>query len=149
MLDKDPVFRTILSRRLTYPVLNAQEGYTKLVYAQFEIDEKGHIQNVKIFNPAMGKGYYFIDFDVAVKKALNRLPPLNPRYLGKYMLPIIFTLNDMQTGKQIIPNNTDFNGRRPGSILLKSVTVIGYSHRSSANPKTNHMPGTETYNLQL
>ncbi len=71
LLDKDPVFRRTLSRRLNYPFLNSQEGYTKLVYAQFEINEKGHVQNVKIFNPASGKGYYFIDFDIAVEKPLS------------------------------------------------------------------------------
>ncbi len=55
----------------------------------------------------------------------------------------------MQTGRQVIPGNTKFNGKTPDNILLKSVTVVGYSHKSSANQKTNHMPGTETYNSYL
>lgn len=88
----------------------------------------------------MGKGYYFVDFDVAVEKALKRLPPLNPRYVGKYVLPVVFALNDLQTGRQVVPNNTNFNGKTRNNILLRSVTIWGYSHASSTNQKYNSPP---------
>jgi hypothetical protein len=141
LLDKDPVFRKILSRRLSYPFLNAQQGYTKLVYAQFEIDEQGHTQHVIIFNPALGKGYYYVDFDKAVEKALNKLPPLHPRYAGKYMLPVVFALNDYETGKLIIPDNTNFNGNLRDVILLKAITVVGYNYKSSQKMNVTKYPG--------
>ena len=142
LLDKDPVFRKVLSRRLSYPLLNAQKGYTKLVYAQFEIDEKGHTNNVTIFNPALGKGYYYVDFDKAVEKVLNRLPPLQPRYMGKYMLPVSFALNNYETGKLVIPDNTNFNGKMPGIVLLKVVTVVGYGYNASLKVKPVTYPGS-------
>jgi hypothetical protein len=137
LLDKDPVFRKILSRRLSYPPINAQSGHTKLVYGQFEIDENGHVRNVKIVNPAVGRGY-FVNFDVVVEKTLKRLPPLNPRYLGKYMLPVIFALNDLQTGELVTPTNTNFDGRLANSILLKSVTVIGDKQKPPRGASVGH-----------
>jgi hypothetical protein len=144
LLDKDPVFRKVLSRRLSYPFSNAEVGNTKLVYAQFSIDEKGHTQNIKILNPASGR-YYFINFDRAVEKALKKLPPLQPRYEGKYVLPVIFAINDMQTGKRVIPDNTTFNGKLSENILLKSVTIVGYSRRSPAGSKSE--PGKEIFDM--
>jgi hypothetical protein len=131
LLDKDPVFRKILSRRLSYPPISAQSGHTKLVYGQFEIDENRHVQNVKIINPVSGKGFYFVDFDIAVEKTLKRLPPLHRHYVGKYVLPVTFALNDFETGELISPTNTNFDGRFANSILLKSVTVIGDKRKPS------------------
>ena len=148
LLDKDPVFRKVLSRRLSYPFSNAEVGYTKLVYAQFSIDEEGHAHNIKILNPAVGKLHFF-DFDAVVEKALKKLPPLQPRYEGKYILPVIFAINDMQTGKRVVPDNTTFNGKLPKNILLRSVTIIGYSRRSSAGQKTHSEPGREMFDSYL
>ncbi len=148
LLDRDPVFRSILSRRLNYPILNAQKGHTKLVYAQFDIDDKGHVQNAKILNPAKG-GYYFVDFDAAVVKTIKRLPPLNPLYSGKYILPVIFALKDLGTGTQVVPDNTNFNGKLDGIILLRSVTISSYTDRYSHAPKTSDMPGKEMFNSTL
>lgn len=143
LLDKDPVFRKTLSRRLKYPSYNAQGGYTKLVYVQFVINEKGHLQNTRVFNPAVGK-YYFIDFDRAVESALNRLPPLNPRHAGKYILPVSFVLNDFHTGRKTIPTNTNFDGILPEHTLLKTVTVTGYKYT-----RPTQEPGRENYNSVL
>lgn len=144
LLDKDPVFRKVLKRRLSYPIMNALNGgRTKLVYAQFNIDEKGHVQDVKVVHPSYaphGIRNPDANFDEIVEKTLNRLPPLNPRYLGRYVLPVIFAMNGTDS-KQIITNN--YNSAIIDHILLRSVTVLGYSYRG--NNGTSE-PGKEIYN---
>ena len=142
LLDKDPVFRKVLKRRLTYPIVNELNAYTKLVYAQFSIDEKGHVQDVKVINPSCGIRNHDANFDKVVEKTLKRLPPLNPSYLGKYVLPILFAINGVDS-KQVIPDNINSDNRLSNNVLLTSVTVLGYSYRG--NNGTSE-PGKEFYN---
>jgi hypothetical protein len=137
LLDQDPVFRKILSRQLSYPVLNAEKGFTKLVYAEFRIDEEGHVQNIIIMNSAFK--IYYDDFDKIVEKALKRLPPLNPLYSAQYILPVMFILSDGQTGKTVIPTNTNFDGILSGRLLLKSVAVTGIrAYKRITEPSDNN-----------
>ncbi|GAB4031304.1 energy transducer TonB [Spirosoma gilvum] len=134
-LDQDPVFTIVLSRRLNYPIANAEKGYTKSVCARFDIDEKGHVQEITILNPALEKGLYFQDFDTAVKSALKRLPPLHPHYSGKYILPVLFSLQDEETGQSIAPINVVCSSQ-PGIVLLKSVKVVGNkSYKRGISPE--------------
>ncbi|GAB4012361.1 hypothetical protein GCM10028808_28250 [Spirosoma migulaei] len=98
-----------------------------MVYAQFDIDTMGHIQDVIILNPTFGYriGGRVDDFDINVKKAIGKLPPLNPHYLGRYTLPVMFIINDGQTGKVIKPIDTikDYSF---GNLLLATIYVEGY-----------------------
>ncbi|QMW00838.1 hypothetical protein [Spirosoma foliorum] len=127
LLNQDPVFKKVLSRRISYPPFEVTIRRTKLVYAQFDIDTMGHIQDVIILNPSFDSriGGRVDDFDVNVKKAIRKLPPLNPRYLGRYTLPVMFIIDDGQTGEILKPTNTII-GFSFGNLLLETIYIKGY-----------------------
>lgn len=100
-VDRDPVFMAVLARQLGYP-LNAEGAYAR-IYAGFSIDEKGRVRNIAILNPVkIGYG-----FEEEVVSSLKRLPSLNPRYVGDYVLPVSFVyVNYEKNASETIPEGT-------------------------------------------
>lgn len=89
-LSNDPVFNQVLMRRVIYPARAIRSATYGRIYAGFDIDSKGRIQNVLILCPqTTGVG-----FEYEVSAALKRMPPLNPRYAGRYVLPASFVLTN-------------------------------------------------------
>lgn len=101
-IDQDPVFVSVLTRQIAYPLKAASGAYAR-IYAGFSIDQKGHVQNVTILNPAkIGYG-----FEEEVTQGLKRLPLLNPRYEGDYVLPVLFVyVNYERQANETIPDGT-------------------------------------------
>lgn len=123
-LDKDPVFRKVIRRRLTYPAVRDDYKVALMVYARFSIDERGHARNVKIIRqPTQDVHHRF--YDAVVESTLTRLPPLNPNYIGHYILPVVFSFRDQQTGQLIVPPDTDYHGEHANSLVLHRVDVVG------------------------
>ncbi len=89
-LSNDPVFNRVLMRRVIYPARAIRSATYGRIYAGFDIDASGHLQNVSILGPQnTGAG-----FEYEISEALKRMPPLNPRYRGRYALPVSFVLTN-------------------------------------------------------
>ncbi|MBC8153233.1 MAG: energy transducer TonB [Bacteroidetes bacterium] len=129
-LNDDPVFNRVLSRRVSYPVMALRSATYGRVYAGFDIDARGHLRNVAILGPEnTGVG-----FEYEVRTALKRMPPLHPRYAGRYVLPVSFVLtNSGERAEPYVPTQTrprrDFGDR----LLLGDVIFRG-SVRSETVP---------------
>jgi hypothetical protein len=122
-LDEDPVFRAVLSRRISYPVYAEQVGIYAKVYAGFRIDQRGHIQDVSILNPVkIGYG-----LEEEVMKRVKLLPPLNPKYEGSYALPVTFAFVDHTTNgvEAISPPGKLDHQYVQNRVLLTEIKVIG------------------------
>ncbi len=121
-LGEDPVFNSVLSRRIVYPAKAEQLGVYAKIYVGFNINPKGHIQDILILNPV--KVGYGLEEEVI--KKLKRLPPLNPKHAGNYALPVIFALTDY-TDKGVIvgPSGNLSNTYLRGRLLLNSLTIVG------------------------
>ncbi|NID08670.1 energy transducer TonB [Fibrivirga algicola] len=121
-LSKDPVFRVLLPRRIMYPVVAERAGVYANVYAGFRIDHRGHVQDVSILNPTkIGYG-----FEHEVIKRVKRLPPLDPKYEGRYALPVTFALPDYGNGAKITSSTNRLpNAYLKDRILLTEVTIVG------------------------
>jgi hypothetical protein len=96
-LDLDPVFRTVITKKITYPVQAIEAGAYAKIYAGFRINSRGHIQDIVILNPVK-VGY---EFDTHVIKQLKRLPPLSPKLEGLYVLPINFYIKSYTKGNEV------------------------------------------------
>ncbi|SOD93572.1 energy transducer TonB [Spirosoma fluviale] len=121
-LSEDPVFSTVLRRRIQYPINAEREGVYAKIYAGFHIDKKGHIQQVSILNPSkVGYG-----FEEEVLKKLKLLPPLQPKYEGNYALPITFAFIDHTNhAKPVSPSGKLSRLYLTDRILLNEVEIIG------------------------
>jgi hypothetical protein len=97
-LRTDPVFSTVLTRRIGYPFDAERAGVYAKLYAGFDIDHRGHIKAVSILNPTK-TGYYF---ERVIVRGLKRMPPVQPRYEGRYALPVTFAFVDPANGANII-----------------------------------------------
>lgn len=121
-LDNDPVFSTVLSRRITYPANAQQAGIYATIYAGFRVDQHGHLQNISILNPVI-IGY---GFEEEVIKKLKLIPPLQSKYENDYVLPVTFALVDYTNrGAIMSPPDKLSDVYFKGRILLKEINVIG------------------------
>ncbi len=124
-ISHDPVFAKVLKRRLAYPHRAGVQGIYERVYVGFNVNEKGHVGNVSLLSPP-GINHHF---DHTVTTALRRMPPLNPRYAGRYAMPVVFALIDRHNGSDTLM--PPVYAMPPGSLenrtLLRSVYVIGES----------------------
>ncbi|WP_080059373.1 hypothetical protein [Spirosoma aerolatum] len=123
-LSQDPVFRTVLAARLVYPFDALYKEIYARVYAGFEVDEKGHLFNISILNH-MSRGTRY-GFEPNTIAALKKLPPLNPHYQGRYILPIAFIYVDSRhLDNPYIPKDSISMGGLANYILLDEIKVIG------------------------
>jgi TonB family protein len=136
-LNEDPVFKTVLSRQIRYPVLAERTGVYGRIYACFKLDERGHVQNIEVLNSRSKYG-----FEQAVKKGLKLLPPLNPRYAGQYVVPIDFAyINYNDSSEPLLPSPQPLPTLyQQGRVVLKEIRIIGnsrtYRHDGPLKPTT-------------
>ena len=129
-LDKDPVFASVASHRIHYPVKPASRAIYGRFYAGFRIDEDGHIQDISVLYPKMStKMNKLYGFDYEIKSGLRRMPPLNPGLAGNYILPIAFCFTHYGEGANpIVPTNVLPQGYDVGErILLNEVKIFAKS----------------------
>ncbi|QMW05034.1 hypothetical protein [Spirosoma foliorum] len=85
-LSKEELFKRSLESQITYPGWVGKQGIYGRVYAGFDVDAQGGIQNVVILSPEnIGFG-----FTAEVKKALENLTNVSPDFKGRYAVPIAF-----------------------------------------------------------
>ena len=123
-LDKDPAYRKVINQRLVYPSVPYEYKVALMVYARFSINERGHVQNVKIIKHPT-REFYHKFYDVIVESMLKRLPPLNPTYVGHYILPVAFSLIDYHNGQLLSPDDIGYHGEQFNSMLLQKVEARG------------------------
>jgi len=131
-LDNDPVFKKVIRRRLTYPSVRNEYKVAIMVHARFSVDERGHVRNVQIIRQPTEEAHHKF-YDAVVQSTLNRLPPLNPNYVGHYILPVVFSLRDHQNGELLVPPDTDYHGDHANSVVLQTVNVLGDKHYRTQN----------------
>lgn len=121
-LDQDPVFTTVLLRRVYYPADAERLGIYAKIYAGFNIDQKGHVQNISVLNPKkIGYG-----FEEEVIKKIRLLPPLNSKYEGSYALPITFAFVDYSNGsKEVSPTGSLPIQYISNRTLLNELRILG------------------------
>jgi hypothetical protein len=140
-LDKDPVFIAIASRRINYPPILANNAIYGRVYAGFEIDERGRIQHITLLYPVLSQlDNRSYGFEYEIKNGLKHMPPLNPKYVGSYMLPIAFCFTHHREGPNpIIPTNILPHGYYVGNRKVLSEIKI-FSQSPTASLKLNVFP---------
>ncbi|WP_155297164.1 hypothetical protein [Spirosoma aerolatum] len=128
-LSDDPVFTTILKRRLKYPRDAEWVGKYMRIFAGFTVGDKGRVQNITILNQSPTGAH--LGFEPMVLAALKKLPSLNLRYIGSYILPVSFIYVDYRHKDQpYIPKNTLFVDDLKGRVILKEINVFGSSVNS-------------------
>jgi hypothetical protein len=135
-LSGDPVFSTVLRRRIHYPISAERTGVYAKIYAGFQIDKKGHIQQVSFLNPTkIGYG-----FEEEVVKKLKLLPPLHPKYEGTYALPVTFAFIDHTNhAKPVSPSGKLSKLYLTDRILLDEIEIVGGripEQRDKARPQS-------------
>lgn len=142
-ISQDPVFATVLKRRIRYPVLAEQTGAYARIYARFLVNERGHVQQISLIQPAPKKD----GFENAVLTGLKHLPPLSPRYEGQYILPVDFAYINYEISPDPILPPTGVLPRhyQHDYTLLNPVRVVGnnraYSPIGSHRPTPLNSPG--------
>lgn len=128
-LSQDPVFTTVLTRRLSYPNQASWSSMYARVFVGFRVDEKGRIQEISVLNH-MSRGIQF-GFEPTVIAALKKLPSLNLRYTGNYLLPVAFIYVDYRyKHKQYVPKDTLYQQYVMGRVVLNEIKVFGNSVNS-------------------
>lgn len=130
-LSQDPVFNTILTRRLKYP-RQAQwfSSYGRL-FAQFTIDSRGRVQDISILNHSVEATQ--VGFEPTIIAALKRMPSLSLRHTGQYILPVSFVLSDYRhKNKLFVPTDSLYIQDLAGRVILKEVKIIGSTVNSKA-----------------
>ncbi|QJW90940.1 hypothetical protein HNV11_16930 [Spirosoma taeanense] len=128
----DPVFTKALHHNLTYPASAQNQAIYGRVYAAFDINEQGLIRNVTILSPE-NAGYRF---DLIVKKALQKISPVDPALNGKYILPVAFTYtNTNEDGESYIPVNRLSGDRLSGRQVLEEYIVPAVVARPSVTAR--------------
>jgi TonB family protein len=123
-LSQDPVFNTVLNRRLKYPRQAQWSGWYGRVFAEFTVNEKGRIQSILILNHSVEWDY--AGLEPTVVNALKKLPPLSLQYAGSYILPVSFVLVDYRHhDAPFVPTNHLSIQDLAGRIILKEITVRG------------------------
>lgn len=123
-LNNDPVFTTVLARRLKYPRQAQWSSIFARLFAEFTVDQKGRVQTISILNHS-NEGVYF-GLEPAVVNALKKLPPLSLHYKGHYILPVSFELQDYQhKEKTLAPKDSLYLTDLAGRVILKEIKVVG------------------------
>ncbi|QJD79161.1 energy transducer TonB [Spirosoma rhododendri] len=119
-LSANPVFNQTLHNHVAYPDAAWTQGIYARVYAGFEIDQRGNVQNVTILSPDnVGTG-----FVETVRNGLKKLPTLDPALAGSYVLPVAFTYtNKNENGTTHAPINRLPNDRLAGRLMLEEFSV--------------------------
>lgn len=129
-LNQDPVFTTILKRRLKYPRQAQLSNRYNRVFAGFNVDDRGRVQDISILNHSVEGDY--VGFEQTIITALKKLPSLNLRYTGSYILPISFILVDYrQKDRQFVPKDTLYVQDLAGRVILNEIKVLGSNVNSS------------------
>ena len=133
-LDNDPVFAKVVSNQIYYPSKPASRAVYGRYYVGFTIDNVGHIQQVSVLYPKMSasvsKQY---GFEGSILAGFRRMPPLNPRLAGSYVLPVAFCFTHFGEGPNpIVPTNQLPQEYSVGNrILLSEVKVFAESPSST------------------
>ena len=128
-LNEDPVFTTVLTRRLKYPRQAEWSSIYGRVFAGFTIDNKGHIQNIEILN-ASSKGNYY-GFEPTIMAALKKMPSLSLQHAGSYILPVSYIYVDYRhKDKPFIPQDTLYIQSLGDRVILNEIKVFGSSTNS-------------------
>lgn len=128
-LDQDPVFKTVLTRRLTYPNQASWSSMYARIFVGFSVDERGRVKQISVLNH-MSRGTRF-GFEPAVITALKKLPSLNLRYAGNYLLPVAFIYVDYRhKDKPYVPKDTLYQQYVTDRIVLNEIKVFGNSVNS-------------------
>ncbi|WP_198175312.1 hypothetical protein [Spirosoma telluris] len=123
-LSQDPVFTTILKRRLKFPRQAEWASRYNRIFAEFTVDDKGRVQAISILNHSVEGDY--VGFESTIIAALKKLPSLNLRYTGSYILPVAFILVDYrQKDKQFIPEEKLYVQDLAGRVVLDEIKVFG------------------------
>ncbi|SOD78440.1 TonB family protein [Spirosoma fluviale] len=123
-LSQDPVFSTVLNRRLKYPRQAEWSSKYGRVFAEFTVDEKGRVKAISILNHSAEWAY--AGLEPTVVNALKKLPPLSLQYTGRYILPVSFTLVDYrQQNTALAPTNQLYVQDLAGRVVLNEITVTG------------------------
>jgi hypothetical protein len=123
-LRQDPVFTTVLARRLKYPRQAQWSSIYARIFAQFTVDQKGHVQTISILNHS-NEGVYF-GIEPTVINALKKLPPLSLRYQGHYISPVTFQLQDYRhKDSLLVPKDSLYLTDLAGRTILKEIKVTG------------------------
>ena len=143
-LDQDPVFRQVVTHRIQYPIKPATRAIYGRFYAGFSIDQQGHIRDIAVLYPkmsaTMSKRY---GFDYEIRAGLNHMPPLNPRLVGSYVLPIAFCFTHYGEGPNpLVPTNVMPKGYDVGErVMLSEVKIFA---RSPSDPlRLNGFPASK------
>jgi hypothetical protein len=115
----DPVFTKALHDNLTYPTYAQNQAIYGRVYAAFDINEQGLIKNIAILSPENAS----FRFDLIVKKALQKLLPVESSLKGKYILPVAFTFTNTKEGESYVPANRLPEERLIGRQVLEEYIV--------------------------
>ncbi len=133
-LGQDPVFATVLNRRLKYPRQAQWSSTYGRVFAEFAVDEKGHIQSISILNHSVEWDY--AGLEQTVINALKKLPPLSLQYVGNYILPVSFIITDYRhKDAPFIPTNQLYIQDLASRVILKEVKVMGSNVNSRERVK--------------
>ena len=119
-VSRSDVFKQILQHKITYPGWVGNQGIYGRVYAGFDIDSLGLVNNIVILSPDnVGFGFIY-----AVKKALETLSNVDPAFKGKYALPVAFTYtNSKENTGPHVPLNHLPDDRLNGRTLLQETVV--------------------------
>lgn len=132
-LDEDPVFQTVVSHRIHYPVKPAINAIYGRFYAGFTIDAAGHIQDISVLYPKMGPQVSKIyGFDYEIISGLKHMPPLRTSLAGDYVLPIAFCFTHYgERATPLVPTNRLPVGYDIGSrAMLNEVKIFASSPSS-------------------
>lgn len=125
-LSSDPAYLQPLVRTTRFPMEAQRNGIYAKIYAGFHINTQGHVEDVVILNPEK-VGYGLED---EVKRTLNRLPPLHPRYVGEYVVPFLFGYGAPGDPNPILPKGTLPAELMENRRLLDTIVIMGYSTSS-------------------
>ena len=146
-ISRDPVFIAVLKQRIKYPVLAEQTGVYARVYVRFLVNEKGHVQQITLLQPAQTKD----GFERAVLVGMRHLPPLNPRYEGQYILPVDFAYINYESSPDLLlpPTGTLPRHYTNDYLLLYPIRIVGnnraYSPKGSNWPTPLNSPGRQFF----
>jgi hypothetical protein len=135
-LSNDPVFTTVLSRRLKYPREAEWASVYGRVFASFTVSEKGRVEDIAILNHS-AKGMYY-GFEPTLVAALKKLPSLKLHYSSRYILPVAFIYVDYRDKTNPrVPSDILYVDDLAGRVILKEIKLFG----SSVNSRERIMSG--------
>ena len=123
-LGKDQGFFKKIAREIRYPATAQQATKVGKMYAEFMVDREGKITNVSVMNePALDSA-----FVQEVVCTMNALPEQNPAYVGAYVLPVTFQLEDKNGGttKALEADLVAVSEALKTKFVLQDTVIVGY-----------------------